>query len=158
MVTTFHERELGRALLWFPRGLIHCLWTIYSVLSFPPLPSSLCCWNCCDCYCLKWTGKLHLFTTTSFLASWEKFQNNQPSGGSIFNISFKCRSKENDDNFKALLGRNDLRGMGDGWRSQIRRLPLAQWFRRSTESNGKCVPQFYESPSLGIYQHAWDLL
>lgn len=127
----------------------HC--PFYIVLSSLPLSSCLYCWNCCDCYHLKCPGKLHLFTMTFFLTSWGKFQNNQPSGGSIFNVSFKCWSKENDDNFKALLSGNDLRGMADSWRSQIRQLPLAQWLR-SVEGNGKCVPEFYESLSLGIYQ------
>lgn len=121
----------------------------YSV--FLPLPAPPCCWNGCDCYPLRWPGKLRLFTTSS-LTSWGRLQNSQPSGRSIFNISFRCWSKENDDNFKALLGGNDLRGTVDSWRSQIRRPPWAQWWRRSVESNGECVPEFHKSPSSGIYQ------
>lgn len=136
VVTIFNPGELGKALSWFypfPKALF--------IQSSPyPIPCSPCCWNCCDCYHLKQPGKLHLFTTTSFLTSWGRFQNSQPGGGSIFNISFKCWSKENDDNFKALLGGNDLRGMVGVWRSQIRRLLQAQWLRKSVERAASVFP------------------
>lgn len=87
---------------------------------------------------------------TSFLTSWGKLQNSQPSGEAIFNISFKSWSQENDDNFKALLGRNDLGGAADSWRSQIRQLPLAQWLSSVEEGHKKWIAEFYESPSWGL--------
>lgn len=86
---------------------MHCPWWLCSSPLLAPFPSSLSCWNRCDCYYFKCPGKLHLFTT-SCLTSSGKLQNSQLSGISIFNISFKGWSKANDDNFKALLGGNDL--------------------------------------------------